>query len=357
MENQLHNSIKKPQPRYEPEVKRRSHLRRVMVMLAKEPLVRKYRLSHDRIRVTFTTGIRENWHRKPTLGIKPEFVLPYNPCEGGEISVGHQYETNPLDDDYAQKSQMFIMRHHEWRRGSFYKRRLAIQRLIRDFKYEPLWLSQEDLRADLKKLTSAELPLYRGSIYIYNQIWLGNALIARFTGWSEAMRNIGPNALYSAIRKILHYHRDVTRLGITRRFLRCVNSICPNVYRAVMKRFEISNQVIADPSPGFGSKAIASILENCQYYSPEKFDGLARFLNTEFNSLDRDRYDCVWLDYNFRDPGKAKILSDLEFWGPKADIKLVYVPRHLAKELPKPVYMAEIRLLYFRSDDFVYYYL
>ena len=126
---------------------------------------------------------------------------------------------------------------------------------------------------------------------------------------------------------------------VSRRF-RC-RFITPNFYRLILQKLQLSNQVVADPYPGFGSKAVACTLDNHSYCSNGDFSKLAGFLGTSFEGLNRESYDVVFLDYGFIDPGE-QLIPDLKFWAQRADTKIVYVPDRLASVLPKPTYVLKI---------------
>ena len=339
--------------------------------LRQEPLVERAKYHSEYLSVKFTNGIFEKWWKNPNLSLRPEFVMPYDPNDGKPITIGMQYETNPLDDDYDKFSKMFILRYKDWKKGSFYEKRMSIHRLIDKVfaeGFQPLNLSQEELRRDLDALIKCDVlttNVFRDTILVFGATRvLGRRLCYQLTPWANYLAELWTHrSLYHAIRRLFRRYKDITRFSLMHslawrapwhdsgRFY-----IPPTVYMAILRRFEISGQVIADPNPGCWSKAIGTSLCNCVYCAPSAPSSLGEFLGVEFNELSREHYDCVWLDYNWIPQDKQKILDDLRYWNDLADAKIVFVPRQYKDILPKPLYRFDVRIL----PDFlgyIYYYL
>jgi hypothetical protein len=172
--------------------------------------------------------------------------------------------------------------------------------------------------------------------------------------------------LYRAIRRLLMTGRDVTRHALICelchrshwRYRTHQQFVCPNVYRAVFERFEVKGQVVADPHSDFGSKAIAAVMNENSYHCQDVNEQLAGFLGASFGKLDREHYDVVLLDYGWVDPG-ALLVEDLKKWARRADMKIVYVPKHRVEQLPKPYMSLKIMTKVNRqvAPDWIYCYM
>lgn len=341
----------------------RGAIRKLHKILGNDPLVKIVKRKNDGFKIRYTTTILEFWKIKE--------CIPSH--SGGIVQILKQYPIMPFDKDEAMKSTSFILKFREWSSGSYFEKRLSIQRLLNRLLQEgwvhQLYLQQE-LIHDLKYLVeSADRHQYNKSILLYGRYGSrskpGGKIITQFTDWSiSGDRSISsvwskPTMLYRAIKSNLRRRRDVTRHSVIYEIYRRnagkkigVPFICPNVYRALLNHFGLRNQVVADPNPGFGSKAIACILEDCQYHSPNDFSKLAQFLHCEFSELENIHYDCVFLDNNWvkHDP-----LPIMEEWEGKADIRLVFVPDEMRKQMPKPDRYVKVRTILGRHD-FVYLY-
>lgn len=347
----------------------RAMIRQLQEVLGNEVEVSHARRYHDRIRVSFRDGTTENWATEKQYSAPTRFLLPLDPYEGFAVPIRHQYDFSPLDDNAEQMKRLFLISHKQWRTGSFYEQRLSIHRLIYRILQEG-WVDIEYHPNDLKKdLISLDVNLHDkhtwdGMLHLYGQYGSkfhpGSMLLEQFTNYASGKIKKAwflPMVLFYTIRILLKKKKDVTRhnmLCVLRRQT-SIRQVCPNVYRAMLRHFGLNGCVIADPYPGFGSKAIAAAMEECQYHSSEPFDRLGGYLGTEYYGLDRDNYDAVLLDYDFT---QGRWISDLRQWSDKADVKLVFVPRKIATKFPKPDRYIEIKtgMEFENKTDFVFYY-
>lgn len=357
---------------YDHPIIRKNNLRRMIHELDGHRLVRW--ISHSsKVRVRYTTGVSENWY----LSDGPDdLVIPYDPFRGKELHVGHQYEYA----DNEALSKMHLISYKLWRRANFVSRRLVIQELLGLLLgegYIQIEFPHEELVEDLQTLWKSDIyraHTWRGMFLTYGHYGKGGSpgrkIIEQFTSWGEyGRRSIKqswcPWVIFRAIRDLLRYKRDVTRhslmclIGNRRTPHRAKTKyVCPNVYRVLFQKFGIKDMILADPHPSFGSKAIAAAMEGNHYCTDADFAPLESFLGVQVNKLNKKHYDAVILDYDWDDPGD-KLIADLKKWAPLADIKLVYVPKRLAKILPPPDMQARIEthFLKTKNPDFVYCYM
>lgn len=258
---------------------------------------------------------------------------------------------------------MPILRYEDWAEASFYSQRLAIQELLLTLLlrgYVPIEFPRDELEKDLERLWETDVWHHytrAGVFYISgvtSRLPAGRKIIEQFTSWTEGELESAkvlwhrPRPLFVAVKRVLKHKTDVTRHSIINAACKAYRSrfysraLSPDIYRAIFKRFEIRNQIIADPYPGFGAKAIAALMEENYYHSPADFSELGSFLGTSFGKLDRDHYDVVLLDYNWSFPDDS-VIGDLKYWAPRADMKLVYVPSGVTS-LPNPTFRVKVEL-------------
>lgn len=347
--------------------------RKLADKLRHEVEVSKYTTGHMGYRVIFRDGTVERWVFDEVHANRFNLEIPIDPWQGSIISIQSEYMFNYLDENAIQMKRLFKLGYKQWRKGSFWEQRISIHKLVYRLLSEgwvPIEFHHDDLVADLKRLTSVSLGRRHFPDKILRVIGRygaahhpGRLLVQQFTDWGrdsernfiEAWRN--PNLLFRAIKRALRKKRDVTRFRILAELSGIHvpgEAICPNVYRTIMKLTKTSESIIADPDPGYGSKAIAATIEQCQYHSDKPMDKLADFLGTEFHPLDRKHYDCVFLDFNFRK--RDDMIQQLSEWDDRADIKIIYVPRDRANELPKPDKYIRVLRRSWEDYDFVFYY-
>ena len=137
--------------------------------------------------------------------------------------------------------------------------------------------------------------------------------------------------------------------------------IPPNFFRTILRRFKISGQKIADPLPGYGSKAIAMAAEDNSYYYgdgvfSEYAEEMAKFLGVSFSPLDDGRFDVAFLDFGWK--MAPDMIESARKWGEKADQVLLYVPRSMRDEAdvlePTEVQEVEVRILRTSEPDYLF---
>lgn len=329
----------------------KANFRRLVEVMSKHRLVKAVRQRGPKIRVIFTTGVRETWNRE-----SGRILISHDPFSGGQVAVTHQYESDLLMDKSLDKMHMIDWK--LWRHAGFFHKRLVIQELIallQEEGYLKIKFPHTELLEELQLLWDVDIwraHSAKNRLLVYgsygSRLTPGRKLIEQFSNWGEVGDRTlkdswtKPYALYSAICRLLLAKRDVTRHALMceichtyRCFRICQQFFCPSLYRAIFQRFEIKNQTVADPHQDFGSKAIASVMESNFYHSGTVNQPLAGFLGSPLGKLDREHYDVVLLDYGWRDPGSL-LIEDLKKWAKKADMKIVYVPKYRVNQLPKP---------------------
>lgn len=298
-------------------------------------------------------------YRYPVLDCRPELVIPYDPFQGLNLTVGHQYEYDPLDDDGLSK--MYMVRYKDWKRASFFRQRLILQELLTTFLGEgfiSVQFQNDELLVDLNKLWNID-PwgkfIRRDMFWVDGGIYPGRKLLEQFTSWGKTSDRSfkqlwrEPVMMFAAMRRCLHVRKDLTRHNImcslAYKCKKPARFVCPLLYRSILQRFEIKNQLIADPYSDFGSKAMAAMMEDCYYAGVNDLDALGDFLGTRFERLSDRHYDVILLDFGFEDPGGSMIEDGFKQWSDRADILLVYVPERLRGKMPKPAISLKVRTM------------
>lgn len=359
------------------ELARKSLRRQLEEHLHTEEEVSKFTVDYLGFHINFRDGTSEFWILDEIHQTKKNHLIPDDPWKGPKVPIRNEYLYNSLDDNAKQMERLFRIDFRQWRVGSFWEQRLSIHRLVYRLIREgwvPIAFHQNDLLSDLRKLTESSLKrrhVWDGQLHVYGKYGSsphpGRMLLEQFTDWGEqgempfsrAWRE--PTLLFRTIKNLLRRKNDVTRHSMLCHLAAYrgagINYTSPNAYRALLKLLSLSGYVVADPNPGFGSKAIAATLEGCQYCTNKDFVDLAQFLGTRFYKLERDHYDCVLLDYNWRDSGE-RVFEDLKHWEPLSDVRAIYVPRDRVKDMPKPDKYVRIQTRHMEVDepDFVFYY-
>lgn len=362
------------------ELARKALRRKLMDHLNHEPEVESAYLTYPKIIVEFRDGLRENWVFDEVNQTGFNCLVPDDPWAGGAVPLRHEYLFNSLDDNAQQMERLFRLDYKQWRLGHFWDQRMSIHKLVHRLLNEG-WVDIEfhpdDLIHDLERLSNTALKkvyFWDGTLHVHGRTGSGRTpgrmIVEQFTNWDEEGERtlkeswLDPQNLYLTITHLLKKRRSVTRHAMfcemnSAHIRRRAGDyfISPNVYRTLFKLFGLGGSVIADPEPGFGSKAVAATLAGCEYHHPNDLLALQNFLGTEFYSMDRDHYDCVLLDYHWSDPGE-RVCEDLRAWEDRADIRVAYVPRRMMKEVPKPDKYVRLAVdpIPGSDPDFVFYY-
>tara|TARA_R110000868_G_scaffold20153_7_gene85608 strand:- start:814 stop:2499 length:1686 start_codon:yes stop_codon:yes gene_type:complete len=124
----------------------------------------------------------------------------------------------------------------------------------------------------------------------------------------------------------------------------------PAAYAVIFQRLGIKGKVL-DLEPGFGNRAIASAMENIEYYTipDERFQkaldkGFVEFTGLDYHKWDNDKIDVLLYDNNFEVPDMKKVLGYLKY----AKRMMVFVPHshkfdYQAKYKPKSVIKLKTR--------------
>lgn len=302
--------------------------------------------------------------------------MPFDPLSGDIVNIRHEVFQIPFGPEKDKLHRLFKLRYKEWSRGSFIEQRLSIQKLIKlilDTGWNKPYYPHDKLVDDLKRISSTNLNKIQtnnGKMLLYGNYSKpgqpGRLLLECLTDWPEVMSNAWCNKrmLYKSIVHLLRYKHDVTMHSLLTqinhmpdyRYRAGNRFICPNVYRYIIKKFNLGGMLLADPYPYFGSKAIAATIENCNYHCSKEMVELSDFLGTKWYPLDRNHYDCVLLDYDFI--GDNINCGDLEHWKKLADIIIMYVPHSKKNLMEKPTRWIPIETDFRRGSepDYIYYY-
>ena len=364
-----------------------AHLRKLTHELNKHSSVHQAKLSLHEICVKYKNGLSERWIHRASRYKKNCCWIYFLPDRPGspfdEFVVGQEYEANPLDDDYEEKLKYFAVRPTNYLSSTFASRRLGIQNLINRMTDEG-WMEIEyphdALISDFVKFRSDNLNRFdRGSmteVHGYGaSIYHGLKILEHFVPWgsfgNEKSMNKAwsrPFNLYSAITHLIKIKHSITRSEVAKA-LRVssygagVRMYAPNLYRAIFTRFDVEGITIADPDPGIGSKALAAISRDCEYYyGPGPFAAAAneigRFLGVEFHRIEeREKFDLAILDSNWN-TDIHKLSADIKKWREKADMLLLYVPKECYDRirtsfLPISTHRINVEFIYHDSPDYL----
>ena len=348
-----------------------------MELLKKEKEVQAAYRTNYRIIVKFRDGLTESWVYSRLDHSIYNYILPSDLFNGKPIPLTYEYLFNPLDENVEQMKKLFKIYYKQWKAGHFWDQRMVIHKLIYRLKKEG-WQTVEyhhtDLVKDLQELNRSNLKkrhFYDGILHIYGRYGRhtpGKMILEQYTNWENAIRPGYPTikqawsnsrVLYSTIKSLLRVRRDITRHNMLYRINSAIGVnaghqfICPNTYRTIIKLCGLEGLTIADPSPGCGAKAIAATLAGCEYHSNNNFTELAKFLGTDFHILDREHYDCVILDNDFK--RNDNVFDELKHWEVKADIKIIFVHTEQVAEMPKPDKYIKIQLIH-TDQHYLFYY-
>jgi hypothetical protein len=311
---------------------------------------------YNRIRVRFRTGLTEKWYFH-----EGKFILPINPFDGPPITITHEFSTE------IGFNHLFKISYKRWCKANFYDKRTIIHKLawqILNAKWSQPYYPHRMLVKDLIRLQQSD-PLrsytIKGHLGTHRKQRAGQYLVACLTDWTNSVTEYTGIGLTRAIKRLFRKQRDVTVVNLVTELNRVASLdasinrfIPPNFYRAILRRFRLSNMVVADPYPGYGCKAIASILEGCSYHAPTtKLDQLLSFLGSEPGRMDQAHYDLVWLDYGLLD--SELLHADFVKWRKQADYMLVFMPTRLMEQFPKPNRQVKI-IHHGQKIDYLYCY-
>jgi len=322
-----------------------------------------------RLRVLFRDGSIELWSSLPEAESVFSVVFPQDPFTGPFVSVLTEKLINDLDHDAEMQKRLFLIERASWRKANFITKRLVIHKLIEQILSEgwtDIAFNNEDLNEDLLNTMNMDLTRHVNgkTIAIYVSLSPGRMIMEQFTDWCYKKNNTlsikeawaKPDLLLRAINKVLsRWRRDATKHNVLWALSNIkgvgIPFIPPNAYRTIIKCFDLSGKVIADPFPN-PSKAFAAFMEDCDYHG-DTFPELAEFLDTEFYPLGNRNYDCVFLDNEFVFLENA--VEDLWSWRGRADCVIIFVPKDKINIMPKPDKYLKVELMP-NDCDYLFYY-
>jgi hypothetical protein len=320
---------------------RKLELRQLVQKLRQHPIVEHAKYKHNHIWIHYKTGTKEKWYHNPPL--RPiRHLLPENPTEGPPLHIRRETEYFSLDNNAIDNERLFYINYKEWHKANFFDQRIIPQMLIAKLLNEgwlPTKYTTADLLRDWVAVTKIDPFLHHfcdGHIRLHGRLnhKHGRLIMEHFGEWAHVIKELWQERLRlnHGIWRLLKMKRNITRMSLSHIVAARAGHVIlnPTLYRGIIKYFGLSGAKIADPSPGYGAKAMAAVMEGCQYHCATPLDGLAKLLGTTFYPLTPDEeYDVVFLDYHFKDH-----IDDPDL---KADIKIVYIPENKQHEYPKPI--------------------
>ena len=351
---------------------RRLMIRRLIKHLQKLDEVKCIERHNKSLRIIFKDGSRELWANLPEAESVFSFQLPNDPFNGPSASLITEKQINPFDDDIDIQKRLFVIRYKHWERANFVSKRVVIHKLIGQILQEgwtDVVFNHTALMDDLEKSVKMNLTRHIDdkTLVTYISNLPGRVIMEQFTDWADwkydytiSVREAWSrsNLLLRAINKILYRRKSnvnkhkvlwaLSRIdGVGVRFLG------PSVYRTIIKCFNLSGKVLADPYPN-PARAFGAYLEGCTYYG-DTFTRLGNFLRTEFFPIGNGPYDCVFLDNCF--VFNNNLVNDLEYWRNHADSIILYVTSDNIKTVPKPNKYLKIRTKHLSRDhNYLFYY-
>ena len=299
-------------------------VREAIRLLRQSDLVKSVDITWYEISVKFKTGIRENWILNPRKNQKKRFSLPfpYVNLFGREIKTFCEFQTKLFDDAYnASIAPCFRVQYRDIKRAGFIDVRLKVQELVRQL-YSEGWIQPQypliALRDDLRRVDEYSLDTtvvgnlvnaystYRQPGYIISSNFCknwGDIEEPRRRSLKKAWKM--KSVLYRAINKIIHARNDITRSELIRTLAIFSSKkhgprfISPVFYRGILERvLKVEKPVILDPTPGYGSVAVAtSLVKGSMLYDAQSlhFDPLAlgKYLNISINKYNGENVDAV----------------------------------------------------------------
>lgn len=317
--------------------------------LKSHELVKKLEYNFYKARVTFTSGITENWVLK-TNEIHPgryrfAFDFPKDKLFVHEIPIYAEFEAQPLDEDEARFLRpFFVAQDRDIKKAGFCDIRLIVHKVITRILAEgwiklkyPKKLIEEDL-AKLRRCDSNRFFVGSGKMSAFVKYDTGYAagriILEHFLDWGTYVNGRlavadcwnSPSHLHASIQSIMRSNKDITRSNIVRHFglsegrrnagPRYIN---PWVYYSIIKSFMPKHRTIFDLVPGLGSKMLAASLTGSTYVS-DISDGLeeaASFVSCKLGDTE-NKYD-------------VSILTDLDPIDAKEAIEIL--PEYLEKSI------------------------
>ena len=322
------------------ELQPRIIIRKLEHHLRQEPIVDRIELTNEYVLVKYKTGVAERWWRFDDT--KKLYIG--DSLDGQKVEILSEF---PNKLEYSDELiQLPLLRHYDWIRGSFYEKRISIQKILRlflDLGWVKVRYPTNKLMIDFKRIKDHNHNrnhLFNGVLHVYGNRLHGRFLANQFLPWAEAVKKYWRSRmLFGAIKACLRHRHNVTRASVIDYLSSTRNGfINPGLYRLILERFRLTGLMVADPCPDLGMKALGTILAGCEYFGNIELNDLAKFLGCTIGKLDRNHYDVVWLDGHWR---TEKVVFDE--WFQKADYKIVYVPREQRRTLPKPEKFIPVR--------------
>lgn len=325
------------------ELQPRIIIRKLEYQLRQEPIVDSIELINEAIKVKYKTGIIESWWRFDDT----KRLYIGDSLDGQKVEILSEFPNKLEYND--ELIRLPLLRHYDWIRGSFYEKRISIQKILQifiDLGWVKVRYPINKLMIDFKQIKDHNHKrnhLFNGVYHVYGNRLHGRFLANQFLPWAGAVKKYWrPSLLFGAIKTCLRHRHNVTRASVIN-YLSSTSStrngfINPGLYRLILEHFGLRGLTVADPYPDLGMKAVGTILAGCEYFGNIDLSDLSKFLGCSIGKLDQKHYDAVWLDGHWRT--KEVVFDE---WFQKADYKIVYVPREQRRMLPKPERFIPVR--------------
>ena len=175
-----------------------AYLKKLTYELNKHPSVHKADLTVHEIRIKYKNGLSERWvrtesrYKKNCCWIYPLPDDPGNPFDH-LLPIGHEYETNPLEDDHEEKLKYFAIRFSDYQKQTFVSQRIGIQSLV-DRLSDEGWIDirypHDVLMGDFIKFRSDKLTRFDRynltKVYGYGPgVYHGLKILEHFVPWGS----------------------------------------------------------------------------------------------------------------------------------------------------------------------------
>lgn len=297
-----------------------------MKMLKDDPLVQSCKYRHNRIRVTFKTGLHEIWYHKSDYGLNLKYI-PEEP-------FGKSPKIRIHKDPYGLCKNLYYVKFKEWKKACFYGQRMVLHRLMDKYlkEFDGDFCTIDDLLVDLENVRNRASYIDNNVLYLHNKVVAHGFKLAGLTDlYQHASGFWTARYMIRCLRRCIKLHREMNKITVMWWIYKFYGGrfINPAIYIDIIKYFGLSGMSIADlnPSP---SKAIAATLCGCTYHSPCQYPRLESFLGTKFFPLE-ERCDVVLFDNEFKHfyDGRQRDLGDIAIvWSEsKGDNFLPVCPR------------------------------
>lgn len=363
-------------------------VRELIDKLKKQSTVRKVFLRDNHIHVRFKNYFWETYYvnkldtnRRPPLS----YIITKEDAKLVNVpQVYSEYESDILNAQYDEngiiQSPHIIINRKEFIKSSLIEQRLAAHEFCRQITQRN-WMWPEHPEYILLEEWD-KLQKFKPSKYINNDTFSifvrsgqkpapGRRLIEHFFDISEFSHTFkSPRLVMKMINKLASRNDLIFNFHNLLRIFSCGEITFPNhptfrmfdpaAYTVLFRQLGIKGRIL-DLKPGFGNRAIASAMENLEYYtiSDTRFKmainkGFDSFIGLNYHEWNNDKVDVLIYDDNFNLSDMKKVIEYTKY----AKRMLVFVPHSHKLEYQakfKPQSMIKIKTKWFqKSPDYIF---